>query len=474
MKINGIMIDCSRLLESKKYYYRLIDFMADWGMNTLVLHFSDDQGCAVQLPGFKHLAMPRAFKPQEIKKLIHYAHTKKIDIIPELETFGHANYITGNPEYSSLSAGNKSGQKGHNVLDPLDRRSRELIQKMLKAVVSLFPSKYLHIGCDEVALEAYCNTKNLNVSDVWTDYVNDIIQFTFDLGKIPMLWGDHITKQKQILKKIRKDAVLIDWRYDTAVKDTVLGKLQKAGFKHLIVAPSVAGPRSWLLSDVDHLKNTAKMAAFANKHKILGLINTIWVPWSYLQNAVYYGIAYSAVAVRKGGAPDMDSFNRLFAKKTFGVKLTPRLKQFFENWHKIVLFGWIPSKIVRRTYKVDDKQFKTLLSINKYASKTLSASEYIAVKKNKDIYNGMLLSAKCAWVCSEFLLLKNSASARQNRKVQYNNFLNFLCADMQKEWDKTRYPADEQNVRKNFEKPALKFGGYGMLLVNLLPKISLK
>ncbi|MCX6993248.1 MAG: hypothetical protein NT011_08930 [Kiritimatiellaeota bacterium] len=41
MKISGIMIDCSRLLERHAYYYRLIDFMADWETNTLVWYFTD-------------------------------------------------------------------------------------------------------------------------------------------------------------------------------------------------------------------------------------------------------------------------------------------------------------------------------------------------------------------------------------------------------------------------------------------------
>ena len=46
MEINGLMIDCARLLELPQYYYRLLEFMAEWKMNTLILHFSDDHGCA--------------------------------------------------------------------------------------------------------------------------------------------------------------------------------------------------------------------------------------------------------------------------------------------------------------------------------------------------------------------------------------------------------------------------------------------
>jgi N-acetyl-beta-hexosaminidase len=58
MKMNGLLIDWARLLEPLTYYYRLITFMSDWMMNPLVLHFSDDLGLAVKLPGFEYLATP--------------------------------------------------------------------------------------------------------------------------------------------------------------------------------------------------------------------------------------------------------------------------------------------------------------------------------------------------------------------------------------------------------------------------------
>jgi hypothetical protein len=68
--MKGVMIDCSRLLERHAYYRDLIAFMAQWELNTLLFHFADDFGCAVQLPGFKHLAMPRAFTAADIRSLV--------------------------------------------------------------------------------------------------------------------------------------------------------------------------------------------------------------------------------------------------------------------------------------------------------------------------------------------------------------------------------------------------------------------
>ena len=47
-RYRGMMIDAARQPESLPYYHRLIDFCADWGLNTLLFRLCDDQGCAVR------------------------------------------------------------------------------------------------------------------------------------------------------------------------------------------------------------------------------------------------------------------------------------------------------------------------------------------------------------------------------------------------------------------------------------------
>ena len=78
-RFNGLMIDCSRLMEPHGYYFNLVNFMADWGMNTLALHFSDNHGCGVALPGFERIAMPNAFTMKEIAEFVAHAASKGID-----------------------------------------------------------------------------------------------------------------------------------------------------------------------------------------------------------------------------------------------------------------------------------------------------------------------------------------------------------------------------------------------------------
>ena len=161
MKINGLMIDPARLLEPQPYYYRLVEFMAGWRMNTLLMHLADDWGCTVRLPGFEHLAMPRAFTPADLRKLTGFAGVRGVDVIPELETFGHTRYLTDHPRYRHLFGGRRTRKLRFNAVDPLNPETHELMRSLIAAMAKAFPSKYIHLGCDEVDLKDYCRRKGL-------------------------------------------------------------------------------------------------------------------------------------------------------------------------------------------------------------------------------------------------------------------------------------------------------------------------
>jgi len=47
-KIRGLMIDAARLSESPDYYRRVIEFCAEWDLNTLQVRLTDDQGSALR------------------------------------------------------------------------------------------------------------------------------------------------------------------------------------------------------------------------------------------------------------------------------------------------------------------------------------------------------------------------------------------------------------------------------------------
>jgi len=465
MKINGIMIDCSRLLERHEYYFRLIDFMADWGMNTLLWHFTDDWGCSVALPGFENLAVKNAFSAAQMRRLIAYAKRNKIDIVPELETFGHTRYITDRPEYAHLFAGKKTKHVHFSAVDPLNPQTHALMRRLIASVAQLFESKYLHIGGDEVDMREYCTKHGLNEAQTWAGYVNAVIAMVHEVKRTPLFWADHPTKDKTIARLLSKDVIAVDWRYHRTVKDDVHEKLSRAGFKRIIVAPSIACWEYRFLPNEIALENTAKMARFGFSHKGAGLITTVWCPWRYFQNAIYIGIAFSAYAFRKKGIIDRNEFNRLFARKVFGAECAGHLAQALRLYPTLII-----THLIGRTLMYGDKlaseELKRMRIVYANARTTLCCMMRFRPKRNPHIYDGMVLAVKAALLTSGAFVLQQNT--RRTEREEYNALLRETKKEMCADWYRGRFADDPQKSRPPFPGQA---HGYALLMVDKLKAI---
>ncbi|MFC1452126.1 family 20 glycosylhydrolase [Verrucomicrobiota bacterium] len=450
MKVNGLMIDCSRLMERHEYYRRLVDFMADWGMNALVLHFSDDFGLAVRLPGFGSLAMPRAFSTRDIRNLTAHAKSRGIDIIPELEVFGHTRYLTDHPDYAHLFAGRKTRRLLFNAIDPLNAETLRLMRKLIRSTAKVFPSDFLHLGCDEVNLKDYCRERGMDEADVWTDYVNAMAGEALAAGKKPMIWGDHPAADGRIAAKLRKDLILVEWRYTAGIRDTVLPVLERAGFTDFIVAPSLACYSHRFLPPEAALENTKRMARIGARHRVMGLVNTIWCPWRYLQNALYYGIAYSALSVRGGGPVDKKAFHGEFAAKVLGTELARPLDRFLTAYPKMSINNVLARKIASKNPAFIESEWDELRRVNTLGRRALPAAEAYTPKRNADIWEGMVLACLAAWLCSEWCLLRAEPSCTAERRAAFNALLRSTRRRLDAEWDRTRYADDPQKRRTAF------------------------
>ncbi len=462
MRINGIMIDCSRLMERHEYYFRLIDFLSAWGQNVLLLHFADDWGCGIALPGFEKLAMPNAFSTDEVRALIHHGRERGVEVIPELEVFGHTRFLTDQPDYEHLYAGTKSGRLTFNAVDPLHPQTHEVMDGLIRAVAELFPSRYLHLGCDEVDLTQYCRSKGLDEKAVWTDYVNGMIERAKQCGKTPMIWADHPAGEDAIAERLRKDVVLAEWRYEEDIGDTVLPRLKEAGFKDFVVAPSLACYRYRFFPTEISFENTKRMAAIGARHGVLGLINTIWCPWRYLQNALYYGIAYSARQVQAGGELNMREFQEEFARSVFGTALDGSLEQFLNLWPSLNITFQMAPKLTKQQPDYTEQEKESFRRMRRNGPEAMAAARQYTPAKNAGIWESAVLSARAAWLCAECALAQ---TGEMNRKLNLKHELTAVRGAIGREWDRTRYPGDPQKHRPKFPDGG---GQYALILMEKL------
>ncbi len=458
MSVNGIMIDCARVLERPAYYFRLLDFLADWGMNTLVLHFTDDHGCAVALPGFEELAMPHAFSADDLRRLVAYAATRGIEIIPELETFGHIRYLTALPRYRHLGLHCGLRQLTFNALNPLNAESAALMDQLLGAVAQLFPSPHLHLGCDEVNLAGLDRgTGGLDEAAVWSSYVNMMIDLAHRHGKTPLIWADHLVKHAGIARQVSKDAVAVHWHYEAKAAAAPVLRLQEAGYGRILLAPSLACYRHRFLPATGALANTRAMVRVAVATGAAGVINTIWCPFRYFQGAMWYGIAFSGALVAARGELDLAAFHVRFARQTLGLDLTPALAAFLNAYPRFGLDYAIVNKLYHNTFTMTPAEEQALHAVNDLGRTVLPATAGITPTVNPEVWDDMRLAAQASWLCSECWALNTATAPDRRRRAAFYRRRCELRSGAAASWDRGRFPDDPQKTRPKFPEQAPEF-----------------
>ncbi len=172
----GLMLDCSRTFLPKDYIKRYIDLLAFYKMNVLHLHLTDDQGWRVQIDSHPKLTEigakwdPRYpdeisgyYTKDDIREMVQYAEARHVTIVPEIEMPSHClALLTAYPELSCR--GDKycivpfMQMMDQNALVPPppygvlcvgNEEVFHVMEDVLTEVITLFPSKYIHIGGDE-------------------------------------------------------------------------------------------------------------------------------------------------------------------------------------------------------------------------------------------------------------------------------------------------------------------------------------
>ena len=164
----GVLLDVSRTFLPVTLLKRYIDLFAEYKLNMLQLHLTDDQGWRVEIKKYPKLTrVGSKFAPEfncmggyytqnDIRDLVAYAKLRNITIVPEIEMPGHAcAALAAYPELSCT--GEKpvihTFSEGPGIHEEIFCAGKEttyqFIYNVLDEIMSLFPSMYIHIGGDE-------------------------------------------------------------------------------------------------------------------------------------------------------------------------------------------------------------------------------------------------------------------------------------------------------------------------------------
>jgi hexosaminidase len=183
----GLMLDESRHFFGGAFVRRFLDGMAAHKFNTFHWHLTDDGGWRMESSAYPELTKVGAFRKEqgvewdygnlwfpgqksgqklyggyyskgELRSIVEYARARQINIVPEIEMPGHSLAATASrPELQcEPPAGvmaeylKNTRSQAPTMMCPGKDSTIAFCKRVLDETMEIFPSKFIHIGADEV------------------------------------------------------------------------------------------------------------------------------------------------------------------------------------------------------------------------------------------------------------------------------------------------------------------------------------
>ena len=334
MGMRAVMFDMARCKEKHEYYYHIIDQLAQWKINTVFLHINDNSGCAMEFKCYPSLATLHAFTQDEMKDMIKYAQDRHIELIPEIETWGHAKYITTRPEFADLAEDKNDAR----VLCTSNPRTWEMLSNIIDEVSELFPSKYIHIGCDEADFgkcpECVARIERDGSDALVGEHVSKVCELAKERGKTPIVWADILVQHRGSFDIIPKYAIITHWDYIGEPSPEPVEFIRSKGYEVLGCSAIVQGSRM-ILPMMDTLDNVMNFTKIILDNDCIGMETTVWLPQRYIADTINFALAYASELSWSGLKRPRINFANAFARNYFGIDKTAEIAQTLIDMHDL-------------------------------------------------------------------------------------------------------------------------------------------
>jgi hexosaminidase len=179
----GLHLDVGRHMFPVAFIKKYIDLLSKHKFNKFHWHLTEDQGWRIEIKKYPRLQEVAAFRKEtvvglastrtrndphefdgkryggfytqeEIKDVVTYAKDRFVEVIPEIELPGHAMAaLAAYPELGCTGGPYETATTWGIFPDVYcagKEQTFEFLQGVMDEVITLFPSKYIHVGGDEV------------------------------------------------------------------------------------------------------------------------------------------------------------------------------------------------------------------------------------------------------------------------------------------------------------------------------------
>ncbi len=240
---------------------------------------------------------------EEVSSLCSLFESYGIEVVPEIQAFGHAQYITcAYPEVAEkkeeakqlaldIGAGDLTpSTEFYHVMCPNHSRYYEILFGIIDEVIeTVKPKRFIHMGHDEIHNYGFCPAcEGMEKSDILAKEINTLNSYIKEKGFKMMIWGDMVQHQyystPSAINKLDKDIIMLDFIWYFHTDEDTEDNLLSHGFK-VIMGNMYSS----------HYTRYEKRIA---KENMLGAQTSTWLEMSeksYAYNGKFYDFIYSGL-----------------------------------------------------------------------------------------------------------------------------------------------------------------------------------
>lgn len=362
-----IHLDVKHHLEKYDYYLKLIDELASYKINAIIIEIEDK----LQYIRRPTVASEDALTKEEWKEISDYAFKRNIKISPLVQGLGHASFILKHKEFEHLRDKPESDWAFNPLLDETYEVQFDLYRDALEA----FPyGKYLHLGGDEVHTTG--GNSGRSSLDLQLEWLDKVSQFAEEQGRIPIMWDDMLFKEvglygtlhsdeytkeqvdslwavketdlNQFLDDFPRNTIYMRWNYmspEIYGNKRAMKWFEDNGLKAI---GATAGQTRWVLmpQNESNIENIRSFALSSIDNGLNGLLLTLWDDDSPHFELYKRGILAFAEYAWAGDKRSKEEFKDVFRFRYFGdtaidgkFAFIDKLEDPVAKWKNILLKG---------------------------------------------------------------------------------------------------------------------------------------
>ncbi|KAI4333228.1 hypothetical protein L6164_018063 [Bauhinia variegata] len=236
----GVMLDTSRNYYPVEDILRTISAMSMNKLNVFHWHITDSQSFPLVLPSEPSLAEKGSYgsdmqySPADVSRIVEYGLDRGVRVLPEIDAPAHtASWALAYPEIVACAnmfwwpaetewSDRIASAPGTGHLNPLNPKTYQVLNNVIRDMTILFPEPFYHSGSDEInpgcwktdpTIQSFLS-KGGTLSQVLEIFINSTLPYILSLNRTVVYWEDVLldaTVKVQSTYLPREHVILQTW-----------------------------------------------------------------------------------------------------------------------------------------------------------------------------------------------------------------------------------------------------------------------